>query len=199
MSGTDDLKELLDRLKSEVRDPGPELPPSFSGPAAARTPAAEERVPAAKKPPRQERFGAPPRPEFLRQAHGHSTANTNWSENKETMLFGMLISVVVLLGGIAASLFWLTAVGAAFFALFGAITAWTLFGYARDLKGAVRPGVAELSARVDQLARLVLRVASDQEASAGGANGSNMELERKVEELRTIVKSLAKAVEERDR
>lgn len=221
MSKTDDLKTLLERLKGEVgRDALPDLSASISPGAGfesvyggtpaqvsprrpvpgtdARTPGSPARLSGS------ERFSAPPRPEIFRPGKAPAAANLAWSENKETMLFGMLASLLTLLGGIAASLVWLVLIGAAFFVLFGAITAAVLFGYAGSFRGAAGGGdYAEISARLDQLSRkvdgLVLRSGSGQGSDPGAFRGGSRDLERKVEELRLLVRSLSKAVEEQNK
>ncbi|OGS47475.1 MAG: hypothetical protein A3J79_11605 [Elusimicrobia bacterium RIFOXYB2_FULL_62_6] len=199
MKGTDDLKALLERLKGEVtQTAGPDLPPEA---APRRGPAPEaDDAPYA----RPERQGLPPRPEILRPGRGPAAANLVWSENKETMLLGVLASVVVLLGGLAASLTWLTAIGAAFFVVFAAVTAAVLFGYARNFRGADDGADStDLAARLEQLSRkvdgLALRGTASQNGGSGAFKGGNKELERKVEELRMMVRSLTKAVEGQDK
>lgn len=197
MSGTDDLKSLLARLKGEVSpSSGPDLPSEPSSwRGSERGAGAPGPVNRDSPPPRP---GQPQRPEFIRPDRGPAAANQIWSENKETMLFGMLASVIVLLGGLAASLLWLTAIGAAFFVLFAAVMAAVLSGYARNFRPAAGGGdSAELSAKLEQLARkvdsLALRGGAAQNGSSGAFRGGDRELERKVEELRILVRSLTKS------
>lgn len=205
MSGTDDLKYLLERLKSEAGPAaGPELPPEPAfrlrpgAPAGARLSEPVQAGPAEPARPAQ-----PARPESPGPGRP-AAANLVWSENKETMLFGMLVSAAVLLGGIAASLGWLVIVGAVSFALFSAATAAALFGYARNLRGAADgDDRAEMSARLEQLSRkvdgLLLRGGASQPSAFGESRSGNRDLERKVEELRMLVRTLAKAVEGQDK
>lgn len=207
MSRTDDLKTLLERLKGEVsRAVDPELPPEppagYSRPGPAAPAGAAEQAP---PPPRAAqsyppRHGGPQRPELGRPERGPAGANLIWSENKETLLFGMLASLIVLLCGAAASILFLTILGAVSFAAFAAIAALVLYGYSRAFRAEqAGDGAPELAARVEQLARkvesLAVRGASAQ--ASGGFRGGDRDLEKKVEELRMLVKSLAKAVEDK--
>lgn len=195
MSGTDDLKDLLDRLKAEV---GP-LPPERPQPLAA-APRAPERSEAPR--PRPERFARPIGSYGARAAESQqqSSRELSWRENKEIILFGMLSSLIAALGGVLAGLDYLVLTGAVIFALFSLILLLSLFGQLRSSAGLeTEPGLQE---RVDALSRkieaLSLRASPDQGAGhAGGDAGRELELERKVEELRVLFKSLAKAVEQR--
>lgn len=189
MSGTKDLKDLLDRLKGEV---GPL--PRFETPQEAR----EQRVP----PPgagRQDRFSRPERPQEQRPPSA-GPQNPAWSENKESILFGMLATLTAALGGILAGLDYLVIIGAVFFSCFSLVMVIGLFGVCLNFRrvGGDPSGLAE---RIDALSRKV-EMLSSRAASGGGSQhpaGSpdrerEQELEHKVEELRVLVKSLTKAV-----
>jgi len=203
MKNKNELKDLLDRLKGEVGDAsayGPArqeeaFPDSFeSAPRAADIAEAGQR---AERPERLQASGRSElsRPERMRGLEG---ANIIWSENKETMLFGMLASLIAILGGILAGLEHVILVGAVSFLLFALITALTLLGYYLNFRRG-SPGDRSLAERVDQLARMVELLSaknlSGQFYNPPGAQVKDRELEQKVEELRTLVKSLAKAVE----
>ncbi|MBI4351150.1 MAG: hypothetical protein HY550_06905 [Elusimicrobia bacterium] len=187
MSGTRELKDLLDRLKGEVR-PLPE----FEAPRPAAPQRGPQPVPA-----RPERFGRPERaaepPPFFGGQH-----NPAWSENKESMLFGMLSTLTASLGGVLAGLDYLALIGAIFFALFSLVMLLALFRVClpSGRGGAEAPGLAD---RVDALSRKI-ETLSSRAALGGGAQASagsserERELEHKVEELRVLVKSLTKAV-----
>jgi len=202
MKNKNELKDLLDHLKREVDASayGPArreetFTDSFEGaPRAAGMAAAGQRAD------RPERFQAPgcsesARPERIRGTEG---SNVIWSENKETMLFGILASLVAILGGILAGLEYLILAGTVSFVLFSLITVLTLLGYYLNFRRE-DPENKSLAERVDQLSRrleaLSVKSPSRQSYSLPGAQAKDMELEQKVEELRTLVKSLAKAVE----
>ncbi|MBU2573377.1 MAG: hypothetical protein KKH28_04795 [Elusimicrobia bacterium] len=205
MNKVSELKALLDRLKGEVgRASGPGLPPEpapgYRSPVTRhQTPDTRHQSPVTSH---QSRFAMSARPEFPRPERPPAPAGANliWSENKETMLFGMLASLVAALGGILAALDYLILIGAVSFMFFSFIMVFTLFGYYRNFSGK-SSGEAELTGRLDALSRKVeslVLCAGAAQSSAGGFRGRDKDLEQKVEELRILVKSLAKAVEERE-
>jgi len=202
MSGTRELKDLLDRLKGEV-GPLPETPPERRGGEAAQfseqpphaAPEQQAFQPAAG---RQDRYARPYREQEPRESSGGSH-NLVWSENKESMLFGMLASLTAALGGILAGLDYLVLTGAVFFSFFSMVMLLALFRFCLNFRraGADGPGMAE---RVDALSKKI-EMLSTRAASAGagpipaGNPDRERELEQKVEELRVLVKTLAKAVQ----
>jgi hypothetical protein len=171
------------------------FPDSFEGaPRAGGMAAAGQR---ADRPERSQAAGRSEsaRPERIRGPEG---SNVIWSENKETMLFGILASLVAILGGILAGHEYLMLVGTMSFLLFTLITVLTLLGYYFNFRRE-NPEDRSLAERVDQLSRrleaLSVKSPFRQSYNLPGAQVKDMELEQKVEELRTLVKSLAKAVE----
>ena len=189
MSGTKDLKDLLDKLKGEVSPLA-----RFENPRTSQ----EQRAPQPGAG-RQDRFS---RPERVQEQRLPSPAAQNpaWSENKESILFGMLATLTAALGGILAGLDYLVIIGAVFFSCFSLVMAIALFGICLNFRrgGGETSGLAD---RIDALSRKV-EMLSSRAASAGGGShpaGSpdrerEVELEHKVEELRVLVKSLTKAV-----
>lgn len=193
MSDTDDLKDLLDRLKGEVR-PAAQREEEVISRAA---PPAERARPQAAFP--RFRQPAPEAPrDFQRDSGG---ANVVWSENKEAMLFGVLASVIMAFGGILAGLDYLVLAGAVFFMLFSLVMFLALFGFYLNLRRRAAPD-SGLAARVDALSRKV-ETLSSRAASSGplaAAGGErDRELEGKVEELRVLVKSLSRAIEQNNK
>ncbi|OGS08373.1 MAG: hypothetical protein A2270_02805 [Elusimicrobia bacterium RIFOXYA12_FULL_51_18] len=202
MKKENELKGLLDRLKGEVRQSsGPSLPrpeefhDRFEGaPRAVKMPASGPY------PGRSEKFPVSGRTEFQRPERIQAPAGANiiWSENKETMLFGILASLVTIMCGILAGLDYIVLIGAVSFMLFSFITVLVLFSYCLNFK---RKNSEEglLGERVDQLSRrleaLTVKGVSSQPRSLPEASVKDKELEQKVEELRMLMKSLAKAVE----
>jgi len=189
MSGTKDLKDLLDRLKGEVS-----ALPRFETSQAAQ----EQRAPQPGAG-RQDRFS---RPERVQEQRLPSPAAQNpaWSENKESILFGMLATLTAALGGILAGLDYLVIIGAVFFSCFSLVMAIALFGICLNFRrgGGETSGLAD---RIDALSRKVEMLSSRAAAPGGSSHpaGSSdrereVELEHKVEELRVLVKALTKAV-----
>lgn len=196
MSGTEDLKDLLDRLKGEV-GPLPPEPEPDPEPRAAQPPD--------RQPPRPggfSRFGLSRRPELPRATSASGGVNVVWSENKEAMLFGVLASLVIALGGVLAGLEYLVLIGAVFFSLFSLVMFLALFGYYLNFRRKSGPdqGLAE---RLDSLARRVETIASRPPAAGPAlpSHGSerDRDLEHKVEELRVLVKSLSRAVDQNNK
>ncbi|MDA8244168.1 MAG: hypothetical protein M0025_08630 [Elusimicrobia bacterium] len=185
MSDSEDMKYLLDRLKSEVgpvreegREPLPRPMPDRAAPQPA--PAYE----GFRRP-----YRAPEQPERRPLPSG-------WSENKEMLLFGMLASLIAALGGILAGLGYVVAVGTASFGLFALVTAVALMKICLFRPGQPQEDSA-LNARLDALSRRVEALSNRAVSVSSGhqAAAPDPELERKVEELRVLMKSLAKAVE----
>lgn len=194
MSDTNDLKNLLERLKTEV---GP-LPPERGTelPAPARPPRAEPVLQKREGPYRQYK------PQESRHDLPDQHVSTSWSENKETMLFGMLASLIASLGGILAGLDYLVLIGSIVFSLFAVVMILALLRSCMLFRRSA-PEAQGLAERVDALSRRVEMLSSRAvsgggphfQPGAGAGAGRDRELEQKVEELRVLVKSLAKAVE----
>ena len=187
MSGTKDLRDLLDRLKGEVGSQ-----PKFEAPQAAQEQPAPQ--PGAG---RQDRFSRPERAQAQRPM-SYEPQNPAWSENKESILFGILAALTAALGGILAGLDYLVLIGSVFFSFFSLVMVLALFRVCLNFKrgGGETAGLAE---RVDALSRKVEMLSSKVASGGGGASSAGSpdrerELEHRVEELRVLVKSLTKAV-----
>jgi hypothetical protein len=196
MSGTEELKNLLDQLKGEV---GPLPPEPPREPARTRL---RESFGPPEAPQRLERLQRVFRPEVRRESGVPvKPPNLAWAENKESMLFGMLASLTAALGGILAGLDYLVLIGGVVFMLFSFMLLLALFGSYLNSRRAGSES-ASLAERVDALAGKVESLGMRGNLQGGGYSqagaGRDRELERKVEELRVLVKSLAKAVEGRE-
>lgn len=166
MKSSDDLKNLLDRLKDEVGPLPQAQPEAEAAPAEKprRTPqlfsrgARPQQFPSgARAAPfaagertsqfaadRQERFSRPGAPSEQRAAG--AAQNPAWSENKESMLFGMLASLAGALSGILAGFDYLVLIGTVVFALFSMVMLIALLRAA--LHQARRGGIPPLSPSV---------------------------------------------------
>jgi hypothetical protein len=119
------------------------------------------------------------------------------------MLFGMLASLIAALGGILAGLDYLVLIGAVVFMLFSFVMLLALFGYCLNFRRN-SPERSGLTDRVDALSKKVEMIRSMTVSGVGGAYQPaaperGRELEHKVEELRVLVKTLARAVEQQNR
>ncbi len=191
MSDTSDLRDLLDKLRRET---GP-LPPEPGEEAGAPVPAVQPRRPAnwarpaaAYRPYRQSEPVLPAEPPHV----------SFWSENKEILLFGMLASLVAALGGVLAGLEYLVVAGTGVFVMFSLVLCAALI---RVLLVTTRRPAANqaLEERIDALSKRVealsLKAASQGAPAQGVPSAPDPGLERKVEELRIMIKNLSKAVE----
>lgn len=205
MKDTNKLKDLLDRLKGEVRQSSGSGAPLRLEELSVRhsgEPEESAGAAAASRAPRPERF-VPRRPEFERPERKQEMGggvNVIWSENKETMLFGMLASLIAILSGILAALDYVILIGAVSFMLFSFMMALALFGYYLNFRTKTSDGGGMMSERVDQLARrleaLSAKNLTGQQPGPAGARPQDRDLEQKVDELRILVKALARAVEQ---
>lgn len=192
MSGSEELKDLLDRLKDEV---GPVREERRQPARQAPKPAPAAQPPAAAP----ERFFRAHRPEAQRQPQEQDPVNTVWNENKEAMLFGLLSSLVAVFGGILSGLGYVVLIGAVAFLLFACLMSLALFAYYLNFRGRGREDRG-LASRVDALSRKVetlssMAVSGQAAPYQSPAPERERELERKVEELRVIVKTLARSAE----
>ena len=193
MSGTDDLNKLLQQLKSEVGPLPPEVPAEQPRRAPRELPARET---APRPLPRGEKSFRP-RADGRPMLSAPQGGNMVWSENKEAMLFGMLASLLLVMGGVLAGLDYLIIVGAVVFLLFSFMMLLALFGYYLNFRRSRQPEVSGLAEKVDSLARKVEMLsgraaAAPQERYAAPASEHERDLERRIEELRVIVKTLAR-------
>lgn len=197
MSGANDLDKLLRQLKDEV---GP-LPPEPQPQPPARPAPAEPGAPRWQaQPPRTERFMRPRVDGRPQPGMGQGGGNLSWSENKEAMLFGMLASLVLVLGGVLAGLDYLVLIGAVVFMMFAFMMLLALFGYYLNFRRVGRPDKSGLAERLETLSRKVdslggVRSSGPAAQYQGAPSERERELERKVEELRVIVKTLARGRE----
>jgi hypothetical protein len=200
MKKESELRGLLDRLKGEVRrSPGPGLPPVEERARREDLPSAAPGM-ALQSPPRPEKYVPVPHMDFQRPEHCRVPASSNmvWSENKEAMLFGVLASLAAMLGGILAGIGYVILAGAVSFVLFSFVMVLTLFGYYLNFRknnsdeGRLENRVEQLSRRLESIA---VKNLSGPSYAPAGSGVKDRELDRKVEELRTLVRSLAKAVE----
>jgi hypothetical protein len=205
MSGTKDLKDLLERLKGEVGPlPGESLPEGRFPESGQAEPAG--RPPAYRTGPgpvpavaRREGMNRPYRLPETRPEAVDKLSGTAWAEIKETILFGMLGSLTAALGGVLAGFEYLVIAGIAIFSLFSLVMAVAIFRLvlnsqrpAQEANGLVER-VDALSKRVEVLSSRAVSGGVHAQPQSGGSG--DRELEQKVDELRILVKSLSKAVE----
>ncbi len=191
MSDSEELKKMLEKLRSEVEP----LPTAPERPSALRRP----DVPAA-RPPMREGIYRPYIQQDISDRQKERAAVSPWSENKEAMLFGMLSALAATVVGALQGIHYLVLAGTIVFCVFALVAAAALLRVC--LVSRSRPSFeAEhvLADRLDALSRRVemlsSRAAAEGLPSRGAEQVGNQDLERKLEELRVVVKSLSKAIE----
>jgi hypothetical protein len=191
--GMEDLARMLGRLREETpeaerRNRAPE-PPVSQAPAFRPAPG-----------PGITSRGRRPLPEPAAEQPAAHHGSLIWAENKETLIFGLLISVLASALGVIGGYPYLVLFGSVAFMLFAIASFLMLVGYYFNSRrrGALEFGVTE---KIERLRRkieaLEMRSPSGQSFSVAPAQDGarEKELERKVEELRAIVRTLSKAVE----
>ena len=118
--------------------------------------------------------------------------NVLWKENKEFALFSLLTGVVLSIVGIVSSVNYLTLVGAIVFLLSAIIIFLLMFNYAKSFKKSFPPDYST-NVKIDELSQKIeLMDAKDYSAGFSLSDERVKEMEGKIEELRTIVKTLMK-------
>ena len=154
MSGTDDLRDLLNRLKNEV---GPSSELRATSEPGRRVPRPEpERPRSSSRQSGSERFIRAYRPEVRQEGRAaQSFQGSSWRENKEMLLFGMLVSLTVAFGGILAGLEYLILTGTVLLVLFSLAMLLLVLGYKRQTAeqdlGGLNERLDALSAKVESL------------------------------------------------
>lgn len=130
-----------------------------------------------------------------RECVKHTENNPLWSENKEFVLFSLLASVVLSIVGIISSVDYLTLVGAIGFLLSAIVIFLMMFNYAEAIKKK-SPADVNMQARIDELSQKIESVNTGDYsvASFSPSDEKFQEMEGKIEELRTIIKPLMKAM-----
>lgn len=117
----------------------------------------------------------------------NSRFNIIWSENKETLLFGMLVSLILVSIGTLSAREYIILTGTISFMLFSMLSFLAFFRYI--LVASKRDGSsAEILAKIDFLEKKI------EYLSKGATNSDDrkyVELEDKIEELKVIVKTLS--------
>lgn len=190
MSDSRELKELLERLRKEAGSAQPRVPQAEPAAPEARP---QEAGPARRPAAAVHRAWPQAEPRRYQEA-GFKSAETKstWGENKEAFLFGLFSSLLLALGGVLSGFEYLSLIGGCCFMVFGAVMALALYGHSRE---AAAPAVSNgLQERLEALSRKVEALAGRPAAAAPAAQYDARELEQKVEELRVMVRSLAKVV-----
>ncbi|KAF0127002.1 MAG: hypothetical protein FD189_767 [Elusimicrobia bacterium] len=193
--GMEDLARMLGRLREET----PEVERKVRPPEPPAGDAMPHGVPWTHGPgitSRNRRPLAEPAAGPAPEHHG----SLIWAENKETLIFGLLISVLASALGVIGSYPYLVLFGSVAFMLFAVASFLMLVGYYFNSR---RRGAPEFGAneKIERLRRkieaLEMRSPGGQSFSAAPAQDGarEKELERRIEELRTIVISLSRAVE----
>lgn len=203
MSDTKDLKYLLDRLKGEMgslprerEEPLGAEPPHVAAPPPRR----REGVYRPYGPPMREGMYRAYAPQEIPDRQKEKASVSSWSENKETMLFGMLSALAATAVGALQVIPYLVLAGTIVFCVFSLVAAVALLRVSLVSRNRSSSEAEHaLAERLDALSRRVEMLSSKAAAeglpSRGAAQAGEPELERKLEELRVVVKSLSKAIE----
>jgi ABC-type multidrug transport system fused ATPase/permease subunit len=175
MKKTEDLKSLLDKLKAE----------------ASYDYELEERKTEEPKLPVYPRINKTNDANFSNNRNNSFSQfkainpkfNVVWSENKESLLFSILSSVIVVIIGVITSLEYITLVGLISFLLFSIVTFLAFFRYVLIATQKEQMS-SDVALRLEKLEREISNL------SQGELGGNRIfELEEKIEELRIILKS----------
>lgn len=191
MSDSEDLRKMLEKLKSEV-GPLPAAPERLAAPRRPDVPAA--------RPPLREGMHRAYAPQEVPDRQNEKASVSSWSENKEAMLFGMLSALAATAVGALQVIPYLVLAGTIVFCVFSLVAAVALLRVSlvsrnrssSEAEHALAERLDALSRRVEMLSS---RAAAEGLPSRGAAQAGEPELERKLEELRVVVKSLSKAIE----
>ncbi|MBU2531085.1 MAG: hypothetical protein KKD35_08635 [Elusimicrobia bacterium] len=118
-----------------------------------------------------------------------------WCENKELVLFSLLASAVLSIVGILSLVDYLTIVGAIGFLLSSIAIFLLMFNYATSVKKDA-PLDDNIQMKIDELSRKIesTNLGDFSSSSFAPTDEKVQEMEGKIEELRTIVKTLMQAV-----
>ncbi|HBE88619.1 MAG TPA: hypothetical protein DDW67_05700 [Elusimicrobia bacterium] len=189
--GMEDLARMLGRLREETPEPERKVRPAEpASPAPVFRPAPGPGITSR---------GRRPLPELAAEQPAAHHGSLIWAENKETLIFGLLISVLASALGVIGSYPYLVLFGSVAFMLFAIASFLMLVGYYFNSR---RRGAAESGSneKIERLRRkieaLEMRPSSGPSSSPASMDQAReKDLERKIEELRAIVRTLSKAVE----
>ena len=191
MDELNDFKKLLDDIKDDVSGDksgsGPSSGVSESGPLMKngglfKGPVSDGRRPI----------------DFDKRERGLDADNMLWNENKETVAFGLLASVVLSIIGVISSIDYLILVGAIGALLFIILIFLLMFSYSSSFRKSspvdmnMRRKIEELSEKVDSLSVGNSGYSQEQFSLP---DSKVQEMDGKIEELRVIIKSLIRVVE----
>jgi len=115
--------------------------------------------------------------------------NIIWSENKETLLFGMLISVIVVILGIMVNTEYIIITGTISFILFSFISFLVFLRYITIIS-AQNKVPPDLRDRIDKVEDKIEALINNKNIYL--SDNRNEELNEKIEELKTIIRTLVK-------
>lgn len=196
--GMEDLARMLGRLREET--PEAERKTRAPEPPAAAAAGDVLRYGVPYSPgPGITSLGRRPLPEPAAEQPSSHHGSLIWAENKETLIFGLLISVIAAALGVIGGYPYLALFGSVAFMLFAIASFLMLVGcyFNSRRRGAPESGVTE---KIERLRRkieaLEMRSSGQSFLGAPAQDGAKeKELERKIEELRAIVRTLSRAVE----
>lgn len=181
MKKNEELKAMLERLKIETSfyqtEGNVEKPLQSSALSVSRNIQAPQNI----------STYSPQR--YMPERHINSKFNVVWSENKETLLFAMLASIIVLLIGIFSEREYISMVGGVSFMLFSLVSFMAFFRYIMFASYAQRKD-DDLIYKISELERKVSTMSNPSSFD----DRKVKELEDKVAELKAIVKTLSRGL-----
>lgn len=178
MKKSEDLKSLLDRLKAETSYDSQSFQEEAALPSQPQL--SVKPTSQAQNQPQTVTRLAPFRPP-LKETQVNSRFNVVWSENKEALLFCLLSSACVILVGVFAQREYVILAGVISFVLFSIVSFAAFFRYvtAASLN---KPSLPYASGGEPRVYSQPVAISGEKER----------ELEGKIEELRSIVKTLSR-------
>lgn len=174
-----DFKDLLDELKkeTELKD----IDKSFDSP--------EKNIEVKER----ENNDLTRRYSFVPREQGSGNKfNVIWSENKETLLFSLLSSIIVIMAGLLSSYDYIVIVGVISFMLFSVLVFITFFRYVLiSYQKSKIPD--ELLNRIITLEKRVEFISKEKDYS-GGDIGRVKKIEDEVDEIKTLLRTLLSSI-----
>lgn len=129
----------------------------------------------------------------FKHEHYEPKFNIIWSENKETLLFSLLISVVVIIIGLISNYIYITFAGILSFLLFSILVFITFFNYVLVSKQKSQIP-SDIISKINTIENKLDFLYKKGGTTSFSSNEKYLELEERVEELKNVVKTILENV-----